>query len=156
MLTEEDVRIEQGPSRHLVGLRRTVKMSEAPEVCPKMWAELAPAVPLPGQSSPVMYGVNDAMDMANGQWDYMVAVEVETPDLDDGRAHLSLAPATYAVITYDGPSNEMGQFYQWIFNRWLPASGRELSAAPSFERYGPGYDTQTMSGDTEIWIPLKT
>lgn len=156
MPTEKDVRIEQAPARHFVGLRRTVKMSEAPVVCPKMWAEFRSAVPLPGQSSPVMYGVNDAMDMANGQWDYMVAVEVETPDPDDGRAHLSVEPATYAVIPHHGPSSEIGQIWQWIFNQWLPASGKEPSAAPSFERYGPGYDTRTMSGDTEMWVPLKT
>ena len=155
MPTEQDVRIEQGAARHLVGIRKTVKMAEAPAVCPKMWADFSPDVPLPGQASPVMYGVNDAMDMANGQWDYMVAVEVKNPDTEDGRDHLAVAPATYAVITHHGPASNLGETYQWIYNEWLPASGKEMAAAPGYERYGPGYDKETMSGDTEIWIPLK-
>ena len=155
MPEENDVRIEQGPGRHLVGLRRTVKMAEAPSVCPQMWAELLPSVPLPEQAEPVMYGVNDAVDMAGGQWDYMVAAEVTTPDMSDGHDHLALQPSAYAVLTHRGPAGKLGQSYQWFFNDWLPASGKELSAAPSYERYGPGYDPQTASGDIEVWFPLK-
>ena len=155
MSEENDVRIEQGTERHLVGLRRTVKMAEAPSVCPQMWDEFVPSVPLPGQAEPVMYGVNDAADMEGEQWDYMVAVEVTTPDMADGHDHLALAPSKYAVVTHHGPVSNLAQSYQWFFNEWLPASGEEILMAPSYERYGPGYDPQTMSGDTEIWFPLK-
>lgn len=87
-----------------------------------------------------MYGVNDAADMEKGQWDYMVAVEVATPDKSDGHDHLVLSPSTYAVLTHNGPATELGQSYQWFFNEWLPASGKEMVAAPSYERYGPGFD----------------
>lgn len=148
--------MEQGVKRHLVGLRRTVKMAEAPSVCPQIWAEFVPSVPLPGQSEPVMYGLNDAMDMQSGAWDYMVAVEVGTPNEGDGHDHLVVEPSKYAVLTHNGPASALGQSYQWFYETWLPASGEELSMAPSYERYGPGYDPETMSGDTELWFPLKS
>lgn len=155
MSDDRDIRIEEGPARHLVGLRRSVKMAEAPSVCPQMWAEFVCKVPLPHQTEPVMYGVNDAMDVANGQWDYMVAVEVSQPDESDGHDHLVLKPATYAVLTHEGPASALGQSYEWFYQTWLPTSSRELSSAPSYERYGPGYDPETMSGDTELWFSLK-
>lgn len=156
MAEDSDIRFEQGPERHLVGIRRTVKMAEAPSVCPKMWQEFAPTAPLPGQTEPVMYGLNDAMDMEAGHWDYMVAVEVATPDEGDGRDHLVLKPSTYAVLTHHGPASALGESYQWFFNEWLPKSGKKPANAPSYERYGPGYDPATASGDTEIWFPIET
>jgi len=42
-----------------------------------------------------------------------------------------------------------------IWNKWLPASGLELTDSPFFERYGESFDPRTGSGGFEFWLPLK-
>jgi AraC family transcriptional regulator len=41
-----------------------------------------------------------------------------------------------------------------IFDDWLPRSGCEVAAAPSFECYSEAFDPIAI-GNVEIWIAVK-
>jgi AraC family transcriptional regulator len=41
----------------------------------------------------------------------------------------------FAVATLRGPYSGLPDVYRWLFNEWLPTSGRKLRSAPCFEVY---------------------
>ncbi len=62
----------------------------------------------------------------------------------------------YAVATHRGPYRKLGETYARLCGEWLPASGRELRACPSFEVYR----NSPMSAApeellTDIYLPLQ-
>jgi AraC family transcriptional regulator len=61
----------------------------------------------------------------------------------------------YAVVTLRGPYSGLRGAYRWMFNQWLPTSGRQLRPAPCFEVYVSDPAT-TPPEDlvTEIYLPL--
>jgi AraC family transcriptional regulator len=61
----------------------------------------------------------------------------------------------YAVITHKGPYENLNKTYARIMGEWLPRSGREASANPSFEKY-LNFPDDTAPEDlvTEIHVPL--
>jgi AraC family transcriptional regulator len=71
-------------------------------------------------------------------------------------AHLTIAGGLHAVYVHQGPYATLPAAYRWLFQEWLPASGRTLAEAPSFEIY-PN-DPQTTPPEqllTEIHLPLR-
>lgn len=61
----------------------------------------------------------------------------------------------YAVARHLGPYDRIGETYEALFGRWLPASGREVADAPSLEQYwnDPG-NTPPEELETDICILL--
>lgn len=70
--------------------------------------------------------------------------------------HRTIAGGPYAVLQHRGPYAMLGDSYAWLHGHWLPASGREAAAAPSFEHYLNDPRT-TPPADllTEICVPLR-
>jgi DNA gyrase inhibitor GyrI len=61
----------------------------------------------------------------------------------------------YAVLTLRGPSSGLAGAYRWLFNEWLPTSGRELRTAPCLEVYvNDPATTPPEDLVTEIYLPL--
>lgn len=61
----------------------------------------------------------------------------------------------YAAVTVRGPYSGLAMAYRWLFEEWLPTSGRQLRTAPCFEVYVTDPRTTPQEDAmTEIYLPL--
>lgn len=62
----------------------------------------------------------------------------------------------YAVVPLRGPYSALPDAYRWLFEKWLPNSGRQLQCAPCFEVYVTDPTTTLPEASiTEIYLPLE-
>lgn len=63
----------------------------------------------------------------------------------------------YAIVTHRGPYEGLPDAYRWLFNKWLPTSGRQRRSAPCFEIYVTDpTTTPPQELVTEICLPLES
>jgi AraC family transcriptional regulator len=60
---------------------------------------------------------------------------------------------TYAVFEATLPS--LGQTFGQIYQTWLPASGYQPAAGPTFERYGEAFNPEDPTSTLSIYIPVE-
>ncbi len=69
----------------------------------------------------------------------------------------TLAGGACAVAVHRGPYEKLPDVYRALIGEWLPASGRELRAAPPMEFYrNSPMDTKPEDLYTEIYLPLAS
>ncbi len=79
------------------------------------------------------------------------AVPVEPP-----LERIAIGGGPYARLCYLGPYGGLPAVYDWLFDQWLPGSGRTAAAAPSFEDYrNSPHDTPPAGLRTDIYLPLQ-
>lgn len=91
--------------------------------------------------------------------DYFVGCEVVNLDnIPQGMTMLTLPAQNYAVFAFKGSSMNIGESYQYIFQTWLPISGKKLTQPVTFQYY----DTRLMGrGATDpnanvyIYVPVE-
>lgn len=99
----------------------------------------------------VCYNVDD-----EGNMDYLCGFEVaHYSDQPAKTERLQLPQATFAVFAHRAHVASIGATWRAIWETWLPASGRSVLEAPTFELYGPRFDPVTGLGGFEIFVPLK-
>jgi AraC family transcriptional regulator len=105
------------------------------------------------------YGIShdDPAITAEEKLRYDAAVEVPPGFTGAGNHQMTVIPGgKYAVGRFDGDVREVGEAWMWMLRDWLPASGMQLDARPSFEHYPveSGHDEQTGTFQCEICIPI--
>ena len=88
---------------------------------------------------------------------YDTCVEVPAGFVPSGGALLTTLPGgRYASGRFKGTGAQFPAGWQSILRDWLPASGLQLDARPSFEFYGPdsSYDAATGVMECDICIPV--
>lgn len=89
------------------------------------------------------------------EFEKWAAVEVsDFHNIPEGMESFTLADGVYAVFIHKGSSSDNSTF-QYIFTRWLPASGYVLDERPHFEVLGEKYKNNDPNSEEEIWIPIK-
>lgn len=153
-------RFENGRTMRIVGLQRHYTSKTMDEI-PTQWEEFAKHLnKIPGRIG-VSYGVGSNLKMTPFEFDYMSGVEArQDAALADGFASVSIPALRYAVFTHEGPVSRIRETIDAAWNKWMRVSGhRPVKAGPDvpymLERYGEGFDPQTMSGDIELWIPIE-
>lgn len=68
---------------------------------------------------------------------------------------LEIPEGKYAIFNYKGSSSEAPQFYQRIFQQWLPASGFQLDNRPHLAIMGEKYKNNDPTSEEKIWIPIQ-
>jgi AraC family transcriptional regulator len=123
---------------------------------PAQWQRFLPRFgSIPGQIGHVAYGVNYNSDEA-GNFSYLCGVEV--PDfsrLVPGFDGVRIPAQRHAVFTHSGHISTIRSTWSTIWRKWFPESGYEVADAPSFERYGENFNSQTGMGGLEIWVPIR-
>ena len=67
----------------------------------------------------------------------------------------TIAAGDYAVATHRGPYEKLSETYATLCGQWIPAQGREIAAAPSFEIYKNNpQKTKPEKLLTEVHVPL--
>lgn len=103
--------------------------------------------------SQLYYGICDDAPDSEGRFHYTAAAEVENfENIPEGMDAKVVPQGKYAVYTYTGPIKNIGQFYDDIFTKWMPASGYEMDYRTQFELY----DQRFMdNGEFDVYMPIK-
>lgn len=84
------------------------------------------------------------------------AVEVTAyDDLPESMESLIVPTGLYAVFQHKGNPSEAADFFSYLFQEWLPASGYLLDERPHFEVLGEKYRNDSADSEEEVWIPVK-
>ena len=105
------------------------------------------------------YGIShdDPSITAPKQCRYDACVEVPEGFVVSGKALKTTLPGgRYAVLDFEGTVEEIGVAWAALLRDWLPGSGLQVDARPSFEHYprGSSYDAKSGVFDCEICIPV--
>ncbi len=120
-----------------------------------------------GRVSEVKNAVGDhsygmCVGAARDSFTYMAALEVSSlDDIPEGMTGRKVAAQTYAVFTVklagEEPIHvEMGRPMRHIWSTWLPNSGYVFAKAPDFEYYDHRFESRTLTGEVDIYIPVRT
>lgn len=103
--------------------------------------------------SGLCYGICDDMPDSEGRFHYSACAEVESfEDIAEGMESKVIPEGKYLMYTYSGKLENLNEFYQSIFSKWVPESGYEMAYRPQFELY----DSRFMqNGEFDIYIPIK-
>jgi AraC family transcriptional regulator len=157
--TLDDPRIERRGPLLIAGIPGIFTPSSGQVAAP--WERFIPQLgSIPGRVGQCAYGVCIGCSGAD-TFEYLCGVEVAHASVvPQNWSRLSLPAQTYAVFAHDGHVTKIRETIRGIFEERLPQSGLELAPTAAeipdlFERYGPGFDARTGSGDIEVWIPVK-
>ena len=103
--------------------------------------------------SMLCYGICDGEPDLECNFHYTACAEVDSfQDVPEDMETKVVPEGKYIVYTYSGPLKELGEFYNNIFAKFIPASGHEIDFRPQIELY----DERFMSnGEFDIYIPIK-
>ena len=108
---------------------------------------------LMGNYAKPAYGADDC----NGEpcvFDCMVGVEVDRVDsIPQGMEVWKVPEQTYAAFRF--PAAERMETYEYVYEKWLPASDYRLAAGPEFEFYPPAFDLGDMRSGMWLYVPVK-
>ncbi|MEM7020757.1 MAG: AraC family transcriptional regulator [Pseudomonadota bacterium] len=123
---------------------------------PQLWMQFVPMIgSIPNQVGYNTYGTCLSEPDAHGEFTYVAAVEISSPDGIDGLSCHTIPAANYAVFTHAESLDRIGNTMNYIFGEWLANSGHELNGTPDFESYDERFNPATGSGEMEIWVPVK-
>ncbi|SEN38205.1 AraC family transcriptional regulator [Pseudomonas sp. ok272] len=130
--------------------------ADTTEGIPKLWDTFIPHIgKVPAQKGDLTYGICCNPD-GKGGFEYIAGVEIsKLDDLPEMYRWIEVQPQQYAVFEHAGGLDTLPQTFAYIWQTWLPASGRAAADAPEFERYSADFNPQTGVGTLEIWVPLK-
>ncbi len=109
----------------------------------------------------VLFGVYDYMDRTgfneNTPFTYMICMGVNNTDsVPQGMTGKTIPAVKYAVFTHKGPYSNIGNSYSYIYQVWLPKSGKKVKQAESFESYDDRFKKPNdPDSQVDIYIPVE-
>ena len=148
------------PAFHVAGPARRLDESTKAEI-PQLWSALIGALPFKGQvPSWATYGVVSSLDPADGCFQYLAGVGVESGSVPPpGFTTMEIPAATYAVfrITLDGSAlhPQVKRAMAGVWGELIPASGLKLAGGPDFELYDGRFDPQKPGSVIDFHVPVE-
>jgi AraC family transcriptional regulator len=111
---------------------------------------------------PGVYGIEDYsrdLDMNKGgfpKYYYIAGLEVSSIDnIPEGMKSKEIPAANYAVFTFQGPISALHEFFEFIYEEWMPKSGYSADPKLSFDfEYYPERVMDMNAAKVEIWVPV--
>jgi AraC family transcriptional regulator len=87
---------------------------------------------------------------------YMAAVEIRTPDMvRSGLVTKTIPASTCARFIHQGPWAARHLTLDYIYQTWLPKSGKRLADSLEIEFYGQGFECAVAAeAETKIYLPM--
>lgn len=87
---------------------------------------------------------------------YMAGVEVlDLNNIPPGMTSKIVPAGNYAIFTHRGPIVKIGETMQYIYQTWLPQSGKKLRKAAELEFYDKRFNPTSDTSEMEICIPIE-
>lgn len=148
-----------------VGLRLDVDAKKGADG-PDVWRRFHPMIEkIRHRRGTHALGVVEVIDKAAGAFAYSAAVEVErvaverAADVPQGLIGKTLPGGRFAVFTHRLASCDIGaelmRTFGYIYGTWVPRSGTKLRAYYDLEVYDQRFDSKTITGEVDIWVPVK-
>jgi len=103
--------------------------------------------------SMLCYGICEDMPDAEGRFHYTACAEVDNfLNIPEGMEAKVVPAGKYAVYTFIGSLDKLGEFYENIFTKWMPAAGYQMDGRPQFELYDERY---MNNGEFDLYMPIK-
>ena len=85
-----------------------------------------------------------------------VCIEVDDAFQPEGEVGVQIIPGgLYAVASHVGPWTLVGLAWHWLFNVWLPRSGKHFRLAPAYDQFRCGAETPLEDWVVEIHVPVE-
>ena len=145
---------------HVVGLREQPDPGKRADG-PGLWRRFRPFMDkIPHRRGTHSLGVIEVIDKDAGAFAYSAAVEVaQIADVPEGLTAKTLAGGRFAVFTHKLASRDIGgeltRTLGYIYGTWVSKSGTKLRAYYDLELYDHRFDNKTISGEVDIWVPVK-
>jgi AraC family transcriptional regulator len=158
-VTMEPKYIEHGDIS-FVGLRQVPDPGKRADG-PGTWRSFVPYIDkIPHRRGCHMLGVIEVIDKDAGAFAYSAAIEVDRiADVPEGLTAKTLAGGRFAVFTHRLATRDIGgeltRTFGYIYGTWVPKSGTKLRAYYDLEVYDERFDPKTISGEVDIWVPVK-
>ena len=143
----------------VVGLEEDFN-DETKQNIPKLWDMFSKKMGnIPNRKGSISYGLCISHNINEGDFSYMAGVEVDSlKDIPKGMVGKTVSKQRYAVFTMklQGDIHEdIQKTWKYIMGTWLPKSGYEYAGTPDFELYDERFDGRTMTGEFDIYVPIK-
>jgi AraC family transcriptional regulator len=145
---------------HFVGLRQETHPREVADG-PGVWRRFRPFIEnIRHRRGSHALGVIEVVDKEAGVFAYSAAIEVDRiAQVPRGLAAKTLPGGRFAVFTLKLASRDIGgelrRAFGYIYGTWVPNSGAKLRAYYDLEVYDDRFDSKTISGEVDIWVPVK-
>ncbi len=155
-----DPEIKWFPGKKMIGLRRSMTFAE--NKTPELWRDfMTRRHEIKNAIDNDLYSIQNYPPSFFNPFNPMATFEKwaakEVIDFDfvpDGMEILILPESEYAVFIYRGDARNASAFFQYIFSKWLPASGYTLDIRHHFEILGEKYKRNDPDSEEEVWIPI--
>ena len=135
-------------------------VQDDPEAVPQLWDTLAQE--LEGIGDTGITGRYYGIAWYPKGWQergylYMAAVEIESPNILGSALVVKTMPASKcARFIHKGPYKHLGMTLDYIYQTWLPKSGRRLAGLFEIEHYGQDFrGPDNEESETEIYVPIE-
>jgi AraC family transcriptional regulator len=155
--TSMDVQIKQQPALRCFCVRHVGPYNQIPEAFEKLHT-LATQAGLEKLSGVLLLGLYhddpEATPPAELRSDAALVVPEGVP-VPDGLVEQRLPAGRYAMTTYVGPYERIGDTWARLLGQWLPASGERIAEGSSYEVYrNTPADVPKEQLVTELYVPL--
>jgi len=154
--TQRSVEIVTKPDVRLAGLWHQGDYMTIGATFEKVMAQCSMAGLMPEwpQTVGVYFADPDAKPEADLKSFAGLVVESDSTIPDDLESH-GYTGGRFAVLTHKGPYALLGQSYDWLYSKWLPAAGESIRDQPCSELYmNSPIDTAPQELLTEVCLPL--
>jgi len=151
-----DVKVIEAPARRLLGLPHRGPYPEIGPVFGAMFGHVGKAGLMPRIEAMIGVYLDDPGVVAPRDLRAFAGVAMaEDVDRPSDLEEMRLPGGDHAVLTLRGTYSGLPDAWRHLYSDWLPASGRQAAAAPSFEIY-LNDPTHTAEADlvTELCVPL--
>jgi len=154
-------KIERLSGKKLIGLQMTMSLTQ--NKTPELWRQfMSRRKGIQNSVDEKFYSMQIYSDSyftnfdPASEFEKWAAIEVlDFETVPPGMGTFDLQEGLYAVFLYRGASSAGAQTFQYIFQKWLPASEFDLDDRPHFEVLGSKYKNDHPDSEEEIWIPIK-
>ncbi|HCM15695.1 MAG: GyrI-like domain-containing protein [Candidatus Cloacimonadales bacterium] len=126
-----------------------------------LWRNFATVVDnIPHRVKGPHYGISFFTKDYNPQTDegygYMAAVEVsEIKDIPHGCVSRIIPASDYAVFSYEGNVEHLGDMYAFIYGEWMRSGEVIPKMQESFEEYDINFNPEAETNIIRIWVPVN-
>lgn len=157
--TTMKVEIVKLPAQRIAFVRHVGPYDEVGEAFDTLMAWAAPRGLIGPGVKVIGVSYDDPNITAPAKIRYDAALTLATDDESEAEGEIGireLRGGSYAVVCHQGPYSDLTATYDFLYGRWLPASGYNLADAPPFEYYLNHPDsTEPEDLLTDVHIPIE-